>query len=360
VEDSGHDLNEEDKPMRTLRGVAGRLSLAIAVLAFMVSPAPSQTGVNVTTWHNDNYRTGQNTSETTLNLSNVNKTHFGLLCKITLLPQIQYQGQGYNQVYAQPLVIWNGGAGTMTVYVATMNDYVYAYTVPASWNGSCSGVATSVVTRNLLDLYSDEEPAMCANVGSTMCLTVAPAVGVLGTPVIDSNTNTLYLVADSEAKDLSAFHHRVHALDAATLVEKYGGPASIPSTMVGHATFDSKSEMQRPGLLLTHLSSLAYPTLYIAFSMMDGTHPLPSGWIFAYDAQNLMGQPLFPKVYATTPGIPLPSDPGGGTWMAGAGLATGTDESGTNFLYFSTADGFFDLNNGSPPNTPMRPTAWSS
>ena len=183
--------------MRLPCSAAGGLCLAIGVLAIAVGPAVSQTGVNVTTWHNDNYRTGQNTSETTLTPSNVAKNTFGLLCSITLLPQIQYHGTGYNQVYAQPLVLWNSSARNMTVYVATMNDYVYAYTIPNGWNGQCSTLPTPV-TANLLQPFSNEAPADCNYVGSTNCATIAPAIGVLSTPVIDTSSNTLYVVAESQ------------------------------------------------------------------------------------------------------------------------------------------------------------------
>jgi hypothetical protein len=60
------------------------LSLAALVLftlplATLTSePCSAQTGV--WTWHNDNGRTGQNTSETTLTPSNVNSTGFGQMC----------------------------------------------------------------------------------------------------------------------------------------------------------------------------------------------------------------------------------------------------------------------------------------
>ena len=60
--------------------------------------------VNVTTWHNDIGRTGQNTSETSLAPTTVNKTGFGKICS--------YAVDG--QVYAQPLVVTGLAIGSGT------------------------------------------------------------------------------------------------------------------------------------------------------------------------------------------------------------------------------------------------------
>jgi hypothetical protein len=103
--------------------------------------------------------------------------------------------------------------------------------------------------------------------------------------------------------------------------------------------------LQRPGLLFLRSNPTPVsPTVYVAFSMMDGTKPNPSGWVLAYDGGNLL-QGGYPLVFDTTPNVQVGSAAGGGVWQGGAGLAAGLDANGNNFIYFSTADGAYDSNN---------------
>ncbi len=118
--------------MRTLRVSGSTVFSLAAILAIALSPTSSVGQVSVTTWHNDNWRTGQNTSENALKTSNVNETTFGLLCKIPLLSAPRQE-----QIFAQPLLVANGNG--MTVYVATMQDNVYVFNVPSNWTSQTCG-----------------------------------------------------------------------------------------------------------------------------------------------------------------------------------------------------------------------------
>src|ERR1700722_19074421 len=102
--------------------LAGFLSRA-AVLALVCSLLTlcGRAQVNVTTYHNTKQRTGANILETILTPANVNPAQFGKLFSQVV--------DGF--LYAQPLYVSNvpvAGLGIHNVvYVATMNDSVYAF-----------------------------------------------------------------------------------------------------------------------------------------------------------------------------------------------------------------------------------------
>src|SRR5579872_1267496 len=254
------------------------------------------------------YRAERN--ETALTTTNVNTTSFGLVCKFQLSTLTGYSGKWSHQVYAQPLVVSNSD-GSMTVYVVTHDDVGIAFTIPSTWNGqSCTGISYTV--RDLLAGTSPQQyPADCCYLGgkASGCPTINPTVGVLGTPVIDTTNNTLYLVAESQSgqpntynpgpqggvcptdNSPTAWYHYMHALDPTTLQEKtsYGSPVQVYPPGNTTPSLWSENHIQRPGLL--HLPGPETPytkTTYAAFSMMDGAgFPYPDGWVFGYNATNL-------------------------------------------------------------------------
>src|ERR1700730_4715407 len=129
-----------------------RLRLVVALAAIVISSANSgaQVKVNVTTWHNDIGRTGQNTNEPTLTTVLVgDKTKFGRICS----------GSVDGPVYAQPLVAWDATNNRNIVYVATVNDSIYAFD-----GSNCHQIAS-----NTQLIPSDELPADCTKGGGGGC-----------------------------------------------------------------------------------------------------------------------------------------------------------------------------------------------
>jgi hypothetical protein len=264
--------------------------------------------VNVTTYHNDNARTGQNLAETSLTPANVNSTQFGKLFSVAV--------DGY--VYAQPLylssVVINGGTHNV-VYVATEHDSLYAID---------ADTGTTYWQVNLI-------PAGGSTVSSSNdagCEDLVPEIGITGTPVIDTGTKTIYLV--TKTRETGFFVQRLHAIDVVTHVEKFGGPKIISASVSGTGegnnggkiTFDPLRENQRPGLLLQN------GHVVISWASHCDAGPY-QGWVISYNAGTLAQE----AAYATTPNGGF-----GGIWMSGGGIAS---DSSSN-LYFSTGNGSWD------------------
>ena len=137
-------------------------------------------GVNVLTWHNDTYRTGDNLNESALTYNTISKDTFGQRCSAAL----------DGQVYAQPLVVTNvtiqGTPYPSVAYVVTQNDTLYAINgTPQNGNNNCQIIASlPFLTTSGLPTYG-QQAVDCHHIGAGGCATIAPTVGILGTPVIN-------------------------------------------------------------------------------------------------------------------------------------------------------------------------------
>ncbi|MGD0364419.1 MAG: chitobiase/beta-hexosaminidase C-terminal domain-containing protein, partial [Bryobacteraceae bacterium] len=273
--------------------------------------------MSVTTYHNDNARTGQNLHETILTPANVNANDFG---RLFVQPV-----DGY--IYAQPLYIPGvsiGGQSHNVVYVATENDSVYAFDAdsPAGANASPLWHVSFINPPSVTTVNSSTD-AQCGD--------LVPQIGISGTPVIDTSTGTLYVVANTQEN--GAFFQRLHALDITTGNEKFGGPVALEATVAGtgdgssggKVSFDPLKQNQRPGLLLRG------GAVYITSASHCDIGPYHA-WVFAYDAATL-------RLLAVWNSTPNGSD--GGIWQGGGGPAA--DSSG---VFFATGNGTFDVNTG--------------
>jgi Concanavalin A-like lectin/glucanases superfamily/HYDIN/CFA65/VesB-like, Ig-like domain len=272
-------------------------------------PAP----VSVLTQHNDTARTGANLSETVLTTANVNVAQFGKL----------FCWSVDDQVYAQPLVATgvHVAAGVRdVVYVATMNDTVYAFDA----NDAAAAAplwSKSFLAPGVVPVMNTDMTGACGGAYTD----ISANIGILGTPVIDPANSTMYLVARTKEGGGTQFVQKLHALDITNGSERPGSPttivASVPGTGEGGTTinFDPLKQNQRAALLL------AGGVVYIAWASHCDWGPF-HGWLLAYDAQTL--QQI--AAYNSTP-----DGDAGGIWMSGQGPAM--DSSGS--IYLVTGNG---------------------
>jgi MYXO-CTERM domain-containing protein len=277
---------------------------------------------DVLTQHNDNARTGATLVETTLTTANVKPAGFGKL----------FARAVDDQIYAQPLYLTGvpiGGGVHNVVYVATVSDTVFAFDADAA------GATTPLARRNLLDVApAGARPPSHLELGKKcdgIYMNFTGNIGVVGTPVIDPASGTMYLVARTvEAGE--KFVQRLHALDIVTLADKVP-PVVIAGdsagqgdeAMGGRIAFNPTLTNQRAALLL-HKGGV-----YIAWSSFCDTDPF-HGWVMGYDAVTL--KQTF--VWNDTP-----DGNEGGIWQSGEGPSS----DGTN-IYLITGNGTSNVQTG--------------
>jgi hypothetical protein len=288
-----------------MRRILFHVSLVGLLMAVGVAPALAG---DVTTYHNDLSRTGQNLKETTLTTSNVNSTGFGLLFTMSVDSTVDSQ-----PLYVSALTI--SGVSHNVIYTATENDSVYAFDAD-------TGAQLWKVTA-LLAGETASDTLGCGQIG--------PTIGITSTPVIDRTSGvhgTIYVVAMS--KDSSGnYYQRLHALDLTTGAEEFGGPATVsgqyPGTgdgsSGGFVTFDAKQYAERAGLLLLN------GTIYLAWTSHCDSEPY-TGWLMAYNGSTLAQTSVLDVT---------PNGSEGAIWQAGAGMAS----DGHN-IFLLDANGTFD------------------
>jgi hypothetical protein len=280
-------------------------SCRFGIVAVAVLRIALQAQVNVTTYHNDNARTGQNLQETILAPANVNSDQFGKLFSVSV--------DGY--VYAQPLYLSNVNisAGTHNVlYVATEHDSVYAIDADHGtiyWQ-------TSLIPSGGSTVNSSSDLA---------CTDLVPEVGITGTPVIDTGTGTIYLVATS--KVAGSVVQYLHALDVVTYAEKFGGPVLIQATVPGTAADGNGATVSFSPLFQNQRAALLLVNGHVVIGWSSHCDHSPwHGWIMSYRASSLSQE----AVLNTSA-----NGSASGVWMSGGGLAA--DSNGN--IYFATGNG---------------------
>jgi hypothetical protein len=300
---------------------AGSAASNSATLTVNMSPGTPLplSGTDVTTFHNDNARTGQNLTETMLAPANVNSQTFGLLRNLPVDGKVDAE-----PLYLSQLPV--AGGTYNVVFIATEHDSVYAF------NSDTGAQLWKVSVLGSGETTSD----------SRGCGQVSPEIGITSTPVIDRKAGphgTIYVVAMS--KKGSTYFQRLHALDVTTGAELLGGPvtiqASYPGTGAnssnGQVVFDPEQYKERSGLLLLG------GVIYTSWTSHCDINPY-TAWIMAYDASSLLQSSVLNLT---------PNGSEGSIWQSGGGPAA--DAQGN--IYVLMANGTFDTTldgNGFPSN----------
>jgi hypothetical protein len=284
----------------------------------------------VTTYLGGNARQGANTQEyalTTSGVTAVNSANFGKLFSCTVDAPI----------YAQPLWVAQmtiSGGTHNVVFVATEHDSVYAFDADAN-------PCTQLWQASLIDTThgaANSSETWVTSIDTDCTADIYPDIGIVGTPVIDPNTQTLYVVSKSKNSTSSNFYQRIHALDLTTGNEKFAGPTTISATVpgtgvgssAGNVSFDPLLNNQRSALLLSN----GHVIVDWASHCDNGAY---HGWVMSFSASSLAQE----AVFNTSPdGI------NSGVWMAGGGPAS--DASGN--IYFAIGNGTFDAAGTAAPN----------
>jgi hypothetical protein len=271
----------------------------------------------VTTYHNDLSRDGVNAQEYALTTTNVTTATFGKLFSCT----------ADGAIYGQPLWVPNVsiGGGTHSVIVAvTMHDSVFVFDADAS---------PCVTYWNKQLIPSGETYGSYADVSTS---DIYPDIGILGTPVIDPSSGTIYLVTKTKTTG-GTYHQRLHALSIAGGTEATNSPVEISSSSVtfpGNCdggttnTFNTLTENQRPGLAL--INGVVYVG-WASHGDQGGYH----GWLVGYNTADLSISNIFNATPNTTESL---SYCRGGIWMSGGAPAADA----SNNLYLITGNGVFD------------------
>ncbi len=265
----------------------------------------------VLTWHYDNMRSGANLQETILTPSNVVWTQFGKLFSQPVDGAIVGQA-----LYLPSVSLPNKGIHNV-VYVATMNDSVYAFDADNNQGGN----ANPLWIARVLPSGATPVPISVQGGGLTTKWT---EVGVVSTPVIDPVTGILYVVAKDYLNGVVT--NRLYGLSVTTGAQKFV-PVPIAATFASGGntyTFNNLTQVNRPALLQSN------GVIYIAFGG-NGGDGSEQGWVIAYNAATAnSSRPTLAGAFDDEPGHYWAA-----IWQKGAGLSADSE----GYIYGETGEG---------------------
>lgn len=274
--------------------------------------------VPVATYHNDNFRTGWNEFERHLTYGNVRSL---TALSVTLDDEVD------TQPLIVPRVRITSGPhrGRHDVaYVATEGNTIYAIDAD---DGQILlqpnfGPPVPMLNNPAVPAYP------CGNNG--------PNIGIDGTPVIDTQTETMYVIVYTFENNNPTY--RIHALDLGNLTDKVPPRLVTASHTLAGSTpfgFDAAWQRQRPGLLLAN--GIVYAG-FGSFCDWGGVRfqsgPYSRGWVLGWQAGSLNplpGNHLNDTLNSAPNNMFLSS-----VWMSGYGLAA--DPAGSVYFISGNSD----------------------
>ncbi len=247
----------------------------------------------VTQFQFDLQRTGANRTETSLTVAALRAGRFGR--DTAFAPTFDAQ------IYAQPLylpMLTTRGVTRDVLFVFTLNNTIYALDAASGaqlWN---------------LNLGAP------VPFGAQSCGNIRPTIGIVGTPVIDRATNTMYAVAFNSVGGVKTFN--LSAVDLTTGANRAGFPRALNPTAAGGLTLDTNATGERGALTFVN------GRVYIPFGGLYGDCGLYHGWVLGIDPMTAAAPVAF-----ATPGR------GSGIWAV-----AGMSADGTGHLFTATGNGF--------------------
>ena len=249
---------------------------------------------------------GANLNETILTPSNISSATFGRLFSLPV----------EGAIYAQPLYVPNlniNGSIHNVVFVATMNNYVYAFDADTP--------GAPLWSNNYSSFVPSASAVPITYFAGSNSYDISGSVGIESTPVIDQISNTIYFVTNTLENSNVVF--RLHAVDITSGAEKFGGPVVIDGSVTVNGNiinFTSSVQNQRTSLTLSN------GQVIVAFASHEDNF-LYYGWAMSYNASTLAMTGIFNGA---------PANYGAGIWQSGRPPAV--DSAGYVYLY--TGNGF--------------------
>ena len=259
------------------------------------------------------FRTGVNSSETTLTPAVVNSSANRFHKRFVLAVDGKIES---SPLYAANVAIANGTRNV--IYVGTMHNTVFAFDADTGTQLSARWLGNPVVGGDLNALKPQ---------------TIHSEWGIASTPVLDRSNNVLWVVRWGYESGTIGPTFRLFALNPGNLLQERYASVLIDGYNSNGTGFNRYLQMQRAGLVLVKKPS-GEQAVVVAFGGGEGQGS-PAGWVIAFDTAKIASGNPVADAWCSTPDNSAGSGGGGGIWMANG--APAVDANGD--LFVATGNG---------------------